>query len=265
MEKNAFTIVLNGMPYLEWQYKIIPKVFDNWYIIEGATRPTKDTSWCKSVPDKYFDSHKLSVDGTSEFLDHIKCDKIHVIRNNSDFWNGKVDMCNSFMDKIATPSILMEFDVDEIWTVDNLNNLLSYSEEKFNDVDGFMLKCNYFVGPGLYISNEGFYGNPWDQWSRHWHIKEKTHWLSHEPPRVKGLNYFLNRKITQEKGWVFDHYAYYLENQVKFKEDFYGYTDALSHWKRLQINKKFPCLLRDFLPWVHDNAMVDRIKLDFSK
>lgn len=263
MEKNAFTIVLNGMPYLEWQYKIIPKVFDNWFIIEGATKPTKDTAWCSTIPDKYYNDYKLSVDGTTEFLDHIKSDKIHVLRTNGTFWEGKVDMCNSFMDKISVPSILMEFDVDEIWTVDNLNNLLSFSEEKFNDVDGFMLKCNYFVGPGLYIANEGHYGNPWDQWSRHWHIKRPTRWISHEPPRLHGLDRFLHRNVTAEKGWVFDHYAYYLENQVAFKEDFYGYKDAVSHWKKLQRNTKFPCLLGDFLPWVRDGAIVDRIKLDF--
>lgn len=261
MEKNAFTLVLNGMPYLEWQSRIIPKVFDNWFIIEGATKPTKDTSWCSDIPEKYYTSQKLSVDGTTQFLDYIKSDKIHVIRNAGVFWDGKVDMCNTFMDNIQTPSILMEFDVDEIWTEEKLKHLLAFSEANFDQVDGFMFKCNYFVGPGLYVANEGVYGNPWDQWMRHWHVRQPTKWLSHEPPRLDGCNKFLNRAVTAERGWIFDHYAYYLENQVQFKEDFYGYKDAVKHWKNLQAHNNFPCLLGSFLPWVRDGAIVDRQKL----
>jgi hypothetical protein len=261
MEKNAFTIVLNGMPYLEWQAHIIPKVFDNWFIVEGATLPTKDTSWCSNIPSKYFTEKKLSVDGTTEFLDHIKSDKIHVIRADGQFWDGKVDMCNAFMDHIQVPSILMEFDVDEIWTVEKLQSFLEFSEMNFHQADGCMFKCNYFVGPGLYVSNEGCYGNPYDQWMRHWHVKQKTKFLSHEPPRLAGCDKFIPRQFTSDKGWVFDHYAYYLESQVQFKEDFYGYKDAVSHWKNLQRNTNFPCLLGQFLPWVRDHAIVDRIKL----
>jgi hypothetical protein len=46
---------------------------------------------------------------------------------------------------------------------------------------------------------------------------------------------------------------------VEFKENFYGYDGALAKWRMLQQNNRYPCMLRDFLPWVKDNTTVDRI------
>jgi hypothetical protein len=49
------------------------------------------------------------------------------------------------------------------------------------------------------------------------------------------------------------------EEQLKFKENFYGYSGALESWKRLQNNDKFPCMASEFLPWVTDNTILDKI------
>lgn len=255
MEKIAFTIVLNGMPFIEKQYSIIPNVFDKWYIIEGVVKPSHDTGWCATVPEEYYTKKFTSVDGTSEFLDKIKSQKIEIIRKN-DFWDGKKEMCNSFIDKLEN-CILMEFDVDEIWDQDILKDVLEYSEKE-DYFHGMLFKCNYYVGPNLKIQNENCYGNRNNEWSRLWKIKNKTQWLSHEPPRLKGCTDFLTREFTKNKGWVFDHYAYILEEQVRFKEKFYKYNNALENWKKLQMNTNYPCYLGNFLPWVNDNAIVDK-------
>jgi hypothetical protein len=254
MKKIAFTIVLNGMPFIKKQYEIIPKIFDKWYIVEGVVSPVLDTSWCRNIPKKYYSDNFLSIDGTSDFLDSIISDKITVIRKN-DYWTGKVEMCNSFMSEVQN-SILMEFDVDEIWDPFILKDVLKYSEE--NDYfDGMLFKCNYHVGPNLVIKNENCYGNNPNEWCRLWKIDKQTHWISHEPPRLKGCLNFLTRNFTKNQGWTFDHYAYILEDQLKFKEEFYGYKNAFNQWKRLQLNTQFPCYLRDYLGWVHDNSLVD--------
>lgn len=258
MKKIAFTIVLNGMPFIKKQHEVIPNVFDEWHIIEGATLPTKDTGWCKPINNEHYNNTEgdyfgCSIDGTSEFLDSIKNDKIFVHRKGQ-LWEGKTEMC-----KVIEPSmencILMQFDVDEIWTIDVLKNMLPFIENE--DVDGALFHCNYYVGPNLKIINENCYGNYMIDWCRLWKIKEKSEWVSHEPARVKNLHKFFNRNFTKEKGWIFDHYAYVLEEQVRFKENFYGYTSALDCWKTLQNHNKFPCNLRDFLPWVKDDAIVD--------
>ena len=61
MKKIAFTIVLNGMPFLRDQYDIIPECFDHWYIIEGAVLPTLDTNWCQNINNEFFSDKKLSI------------------------------------------------------------------------------------------------------------------------------------------------------------------------------------------------------------
>lgn len=262
MKRIAFTLVLNGMPYIRQQAEILPKLFDEWHIIEGATRPRADTSWCKDIDQKYYNTTKdnfgRSVDGTAEFLDELaeEHDNVFIHLKLGDLWDSKTEMCNQIAYQMEN-CILMQFDVDEIWTEDKLNEVLKYAEEE-QGFHGMLFKCNYFVGEGLVIQNEDCYGNNPGEWCRLWKIGPKTSWRSHEPPRIHGLTDFLSRDFTKNKGWIFDHYAYYLESQVAFKENFYGYTGAVESWKRLQNNKEFPCLLRNYLPWVTDNAIVGK-------
>lgn len=257
MKKVAFTIVLNGLPFIKKQAEIIPQVFDEWYIVEGATTPILDTGWCKPIPEKFYSNNFLSNDGTTEFLDTISSDKIKIIRKE-ELWNGKVEMCNSFMDKIEN-CILMQFDADEIWNINTLNEVLDYAS-KNNHFDGMVFKCNYFVGPDLITVGENCYGNNSYEWHRLWKIKNKTYWISHEPPRIKGCVNFLTKEFTKEKAWIFDHYAYTLEAQLEFKENFYNYSGAVNHWKNLQRAQDLPCKLNKYLPWVDDRVIVKRTK-----
>jgi hypothetical protein len=257
MKKIAFTIVLNGMPFIRQQAEIIPKIFDEWHIIEGATLPVNDTYWCKNINSIFYSDDKLSIDGTSEFIDSIIDNTNIFVHRKYDFWNGKVEMCNSIKTSLSD-CILMQIDVDEFWKADTLLEIFDYSKDM--SYDGIHFKCNYFVGPDLMIQNDGCYGNRDGEWSRLWKINKPTEWISHEPPRLKGLTNFLSRNSTKNMGWVFDHYAYVYEHQLKFKENFYGYMNATDHWKKLQNSESFPCLLKDYLPWVKDNSVVDRIK-----
>ena len=256
MQRVAFTIVLNGMPFIEKQYDIIPKVFDKWYIVEGVVFPKCDTSWCSTISNKFYNDDKLSIDGTTEFLDSIKSDNIIVIRKN-DFWNGKLEMCNSFMADL-TNTTLMQFDVDEIWSVDKLQSVLSYAED--NDYfDAMLFKCNYYMGPNLKIISENGYADNSYEWCRLWKIRDRTEWISHEPPIVRGCKRLLTKQYTKSNGWIFDHYAYVLESQLEFKENFYNYSNALKEWKRLQLHGNYPCKAKDFLSWVGDNTILNTI------
>lgn len=254
----AFTIVLNGMPFIKQQYEIIPQVFDKWYIIEGVASPVKDTSWCKPVANDFHDANYLSVDGTTEFLDSIKSDKIVVIRNNNQPWNGKVDMCNSFMHELPENTTLMQMDVDEIWSAETLKNVLGFCENSASDFT-MCFRCNYFVGPGLKITSQNTYGDNHYEWYRLWRLAAPgARWAAHEPPQIARPFAVLDKSFTTSQNWIFDHYAYYYEHQVAFKENYYGYTGAVESWKRLQENKNFPAYLRNFLPWVHDAAIIDK-------
>jgi hypothetical protein len=257
MRRIAFTIVLNGMPFIKRQATILPRVFDEWHIIEGATLPLLDTAWCQNINNEFYSEDKLSIDGTTEFIDSIADGNKIFVHRKLDFYNGKTEMCNMIQDRMQD-CILMQFDVDEIWDVVTLNSVLSFAEEN-EGFDGMLFRCNYYVGPNLITHGDNSYGNNSGEWCRLWKINDKTEWVSHEPPRIRGLTDFLSRKYTDEKGWNFNHYAYILEDQVRFKENFYGYTDAVQSWKKLQLHNTYPVRLGDFLPWVRDSASVIKI------
>lgn len=257
MKTVAFTIVLNGMPFIQKQAEIIPQIFDEWYIVEGASLPVKDTAWCGFMDTSYYTAdktQKLSVDGTTEFLDSIASDKIKIIRRDG-FWQGKVEMCNSFMHNISD-CVLMEFDVDEIWAPDTLRGVLDYAKTH-DDFDAMLFKCRYFVGPNIVVTSENCWSDGPYEWIRLWKVKNQTSWITHEPPRLASAQRHLTKAFTVSKGWLFDHYGYVLESQLKFKENYYRYADALANWKRLQLNPNFPCRLKPFLPWVSENTVVD--------
>lgn len=257
----AFTIVLNGMPFIRQQMETIPEIFDHWYIVEGVALPVKDTSWCRAPSSEFYDENYLSVDGTKEYLDSIQSDKITVIRNNNQPWNGKVDMCNSFMHLLPENTNLMQIDVDEVWSADTLGKILKFGDQASSDFT-MCFRCNYFVGPNIKIISQDTYGDMPYEWYRLWHITYPgARWLTHEPPTLNLPCVTLDKKFTAAQGWLFDHHAYVYEHQVKFKETYYGYSGAVESWKKLQEHKEFPCLLSRHLPWVRDNAVVDLIVL----
>ena len=260
MKKIAFTLILNGMPFIKEQMNIIPKMFDKWYIIEGVANPVGDTSWCKRLPDE-FHKNGLSIDGTTEYLDSIKSDKIVVIRSQTGFWNGKTEMCNSFMHEVED-AILMQIDMDEFWDIPTLTSLFTFCENNPNDFNAMFFKCNFFVGKHLITQGENCYGDNSYEWVRLWIIKNKTRFVTHEPPVVAGTTKYLTKSFTSQNNWIFNHYAYALEEQLKLKEKYYGYTNAVEQWKRLQAVTEFPVKLRDYFAWVHDESVVISLNQD---
>ncbi|MEJ2041201.1 MAG: glycosyltransferase family 9 protein, partial [Desulfosarcinaceae bacterium] len=85
-------------------------------------------------------------------------------------------------------------------------------------------------------------------------------WTAHEPPTltdrsgrdVGRLNPF-SRSETMAQGIGFQHYAYVLESQVRFKEAYYGYKGAVAQWRALQKSRG---MIRpaDFLDWAGSDA-----------
>ncbi|MDX1762804.1 MAG: glycosyltransferase, partial [bacterium] len=131
--------------------------------------------------------------------------------------------------------------------------------------------CHFFVGPELVtITPEAYSHHSAYEWLRVWRYRPGMRWASHEPPQlveqqngrwldVARINP-LTHAETSLHGAVFTHYAYTLESQVKFKEIYYGYEDAVAQWQRLQQERRFPLLLKNHLQWVRDDAAADRIE-----
>jgi len=256
MKTCIFTIVLNGMPTLPTIFFTLQstKLDWHWYIIEGVSANTHCTSWC--VPQ----SPGLSEDGTSQFLKMIESHpRVTVIQR--EMWDGKVDMCNAALEQIKIPCILMQMDADELWRADILERFIDYFAEDGNAARA-AVKCRYFLGVNILSTKDGTYGNKPGEWLRAWKFSRGDKFDRHEPPQLiqSHKGHLLNPAWLKMDGIFFDHYAWAFENQVGYKEQFYGYPNALENWRKLQANTQWPVQGKLFLPWVGDAAIFDSLK-----
>jgi hypothetical protein len=253
MKLHILTIVLDGMPFLPIQFTTFNRLACDWtwHIVEGAAANVHCTSWCRPQPPR------LSRDGSHEFIGSLSTHpRVRSIAR--EWWpGGKVEMCNAGIEGITEPGLLLQVDMDELWSADQIDRIvdlfsrpprgLSFSAARFF--------CRYFVGPNLVTLGEECYGNNPGEWLRAWRLAPGARFTQHEPPRFEGADEHLDRETTRGLGLVFDHYAYAFESQVAYKEQFYGYEGAVAHWRRLQANDVWPARLREFLPWVDDRAL----------
>jgi len=257
LKLHIVTIVLDGLPTLPTLFFNFNKLqIDwSWTIIEGAAANSNCTSWCREQ------NQRLSEDGTHEFLKMIAGHPR--IRHIAKKWwaGGKLEMFNTALETLKEPGILLECDADEIWNpvqLQMLPNLFTSS-----NVNRAYFWCNYFVGPDIITISDDGYGNKRAfEWLRAWRFFPGLKFQSHEPPIFNGNSGgLLSRDVTKAAGFIFDHYAYAFENQVAYKEQFYGYRNAVEHWRRLQANKMWPTELSQFLPWADKGTIVDKLKI----
>ena len=105
--------------------------------------------------------------------------------------------------------------------------------------------CHYVPAPGTVIATRYNYAaNPAQEWLRTWRYRPGDRWATHEPPilvrsrrlgalDVGNANPFLQDE-TEDAGAVFQHFAYATEEQVRFKQTYYGYEGALQGWRELR-------------------------------
>jgi glycosyltransferase involved in cell wall biosynthesis/predicted O-methyltransferase YrrM len=274
---DFLTIVLNGEPFIRYHidiFKQLPFKW-HWHIVEGVADLKHDTAWSLKlggeVSNELHDRGR-SNDGTTEYLDKLVKEypeNITIYRQpEGNFWDGKKEMVNAPLANIKEESLLFQIDVDELWTVEQLCTV-RYMFINHPEKTAAFYWCWYFVGEDLLISTRNCYAqNPQQEWLRTWRYKPGMIWAAHEPPilveplsngewkNVAAINSFSHQE-TEENGLVFQHFAYVMPKQLQFKEQYYGYKNALNYWNNLQAQNQFPVLLRQFLPWVGDNTMVN--------
>lgn len=255
MKRVAFTILLNGRHHLEHNnfFNEMLKKFDLWVIVEGVANPGGSTSWCRE-PDKDFHKNFLSVDGTTEFLDNNKHNKLVVVRPDNRAWISKDEQVNRAIKVVKerfNECFLWQVDVDEQWSLEQLEEAEKILKEKNGKTGCFI--CNYFVGKNQQVFGE--WGEcTLDTYRRLWHW-EGEEFETHEPPKLKGKNgpgYLLPQR--------FNHYSYYFEQDVKFKEAYYGgYEGLFERWKGIQANRDtihIRELLGSELRWSYTNTII---------
>ncbi|WP_272819126.1 class I SAM-dependent methyltransferase [Scytonema hofmannii] len=274
---HFFTIVLNGQPFILYHAEIFKQLpFKwHWHIVEGVADLKHDTAWSIQGGGHISDEiHRngCSHDGTTEYLDKLAQlypDNITIYRKPEGiFWDGKLEMVNAPLTNIQEECLLWQVDVDELWTVEQLCTARQMFIKNPNKTAAFYW-CWYFVGENLIVSTRNCYSqNPQQEWLRNWRFKPGYFWAAHEPPilvesqpngqlkNVATINPFLHEE-TEHLGLIFQHFAYVTQEQLKFKEQYYGYRNAVFQWAALQEQTQFPVLLRDYFPWVGDRTLVD--------
>jgi hypothetical protein len=250
MKLHILTIVLDGMPQITWHLPVFNQLVSDWHwhIVHGVADNIKDTGWCAKLRPR------LSIDGTTEYLETLKCHP-RITIHEAPLWPGKTAMCNHALSKITEPGILLQIDSDELWESSQIERLARI-------LDGgtyakAIVPMIYFVGPNLITIGENCYGNNPGEWVRAWRFNLGMQFLSHEPPILTGLPRAseLTRFESRALKIIPHHYAYVFEHQVAFKEEYYRYPGAVAQWKRLQAHRgPWPVRLRDFLPWVDSKS-----------
>ena len=283
---HFFTIVLNGMPFIRYHIDMMMKLpFDwHWHIVEGVADLKHDTAWSVGNGGAVTDDLHIfgrSRDGTTQYLDELAAkypDKVSIYRKPvGAHWDGKIEMINAPLAKVRSECLLWEIDADELWTAEKI----AAARDLFlrdNSLTSAFYWCHFFVGSEIAVSTRNCYSqNPGLEWLRTWRYYPSCRWVAHEPPRLavlqpdgswadQGAIKPLRHTETEAAGLVFHHYAYATQAQVSFKEVYYGYQHAVDGWKRLQSNADFPCFLKDYFPWVHDETQVDKVdRLGISK
>ncbi|MGL5927171.1 FkbM family methyltransferase [Chroococcidiopsis sp.] len=275
---HFLTIVLNGEPFIRYHidiFKQLPFRW-HWHIVEGVAELKHDTAWCLQYGGKITNklhSNGLSYDGTTEYLNELvqqHPENITVYRKpEGEFWSGKREMVNEPLSNINEDSLLWQVDVDELWTIEQICTVRQMFV-KNPDKTAAYYWCWYFVGENIIISTRNCYAqNPQQEWLRTWRYKSSAVWLAHSPPilaeplpnsqwrNIATINPFTHQE-TEKLGLIFQHFAYVTPEQLQFKEQYYGYKNAVSKWQNLQAQTRFPVLLREYFSWVRDGTQVDK-------
>lgn len=256
----VLTIVLDGMPWISCHYPELRKLKIpwEWWVVEGVAAPVNCTSWVRAIPPR------LSEDGTTEYLDSLTRSDARVKHIKSMIWPGKCAMLNHALSRMYSEGILLEVDSDELWTAEQMTRIVG-AFEQMPEKDYARFWCRFYVGPDLIITTRNTYGNhPQYEWIRAWRYQFGNRFNKHEPPEIEQRKRkYIQHHDTEKLGLVFEHRSYATEATMRFKQTYYPerYANAVDNWKRLQDVQEFPVKLKDYFPWVDDEAMVERIKM----
>lgn len=228
----VFSIILNGIHHLKHnnRYQNILDNCDYWVVVEGASLSQGSTSWCNTMKEEYHENGH-SVDGTVEFLEELsKENKKLIYVPSSGFWNSKDEQVNAAIQQIKNITdncFLWQMDIDEEWTEESLNQAETELKESGAKAGGFLANC--FLGKDILAKGEWGELKP-SGYFRLWDWKGES-FIRHEPPIINYNNGEYETKLLTPR---FNHYNYYFEKDVKFKNDWYsGHEGILERWKML--------------------------------
>lgn len=239
MQRVAFTIILNGLHHLlhNSQAKFILHNFDLWIVVEGASRPGGSTRWCRSMPSEYHNKG-LSIDGTSDYLENLSKLYNNILHiKPHDLWPSKDTQVNTaikHLRQITNKCYLWQIDADEQWDKDGI----ATAEKELSTAGARtgLFFANYYVGPDIIAKGDWGEKSTGQGYPRLW-LWSGEYFDSHEPPKLSGEG---KSMLLSPR---FNHYSYYFEQDVKFKENWYtGHENVYNRWKYINSrpSNEFP-------------------------
>lgn len=246
---NIFTIVLNGMPWIERHIETFRQLDMpwRWTIVHGVADPVADTKWVQGVPA----GEDVKDDGTLAYLKKLQGDwrfNSNVTVITRERWPGKTAMCNAALETFTAPGSLLQVDADEFWTLNQLR-VLPTLWQMWPEATAARFNARVWVGPRRFCCVPGQWANRDYEWDRFWRFTPGMSFASHEPPRFEGTQRIVGRDATAAFGLVFDHYSYVLRSQIEWKERYYSPKWSVEAWDRLQ-NMRGMVDLQTVLPFV---------------
>lgn len=211
-------IVMNGMPFIKHQLKLIYDKAFQIIICEGG-----DNTWNK------LHGYRRSNDGTIEFIKKFP-DPLHKIRLIQKDWNNKNEMCHEYS-KYAKGDIIWHVDVDEFVDPDKIPTIVNIFK-------------NHRYCHKAAIPNFVFWGDTKTiveahidgKWDKNWFAYERIFrklpntYIHHIPDRgyyclktkriISGTQ--IPIKIFKDLGIYTYHYSYVLPSNVKDKIQYYN-------------------------------------------
>lgn len=234
----AVTILYNGLHHLKHNdfAEFMVKNFDYWAVVDGLSGNGGSTSWCNGL-----NLPANSTDGSVEFMTELASNHNNVLFSyRTAPYKSKDHQVNEAVELLRRKvkrGWLWQVDVDEQWTEEKLYN----AEQRlfFSPMREASFQFNHYVGKNLIA--KGDWGNGYVARLFKWRGQR---FRSHEPASIDP-----HGRVMKMDGIKFDHYSYYFDQDVKFKDQYYGgYKGIYDKWVALQQMTNFPQPLSVLMP-----------------
>ena len=185
------TLVLNGLPFIRYhinQFNTLGSELRwQWHIVEGVAFGRAHHLYpysTKPIPASFYTRKGRSVDGTSGYIDALALrfpGKVVIHRRHA--WRDKVEMLNAVLTHISSPVVLMQIDVDELWTANQITKAFYLLHR--NRTACAYFHCHFHITPELLTYSTNVYSHRNDiEWLRMWSYRPGMLWIAHAPPKL---------------------------------------------------------------------------------
>lgn len=221
---SFITLVLNGMPFIEYAIKAIYPFAHEIIIFEG---PVEKALFASNVDGS-------SKDGTTEIINNFPDPEKKMIISRG-IWEEKLEMLNKALEYVTGDYIWL-VDSDEIWKGDDIDKIINilHSDPEITQMnfipDNFWKGFEYIVFSQNFFEKQGHY-------RRLFKYNTGSKFISHEPLTLKYPDNGITEHIklidgntTRNMGLFPYHYSYVYDMQVYQKVELYNRFGLGDNW-----------------------------------